>query len=157
LAGFQLAESNVERLELSADPSAAAKARAWLRARLSDWSSDGVEAVQLLVSELVTNAVLHTNDPVEVTAVRSGSRVTVEVTDRNPSKPVLKTYGRDAATGRGLRLVESLADEWGVRGDENRKAVWFRVVDGAPSPAAAGPRRRARERPTRWCRCPWTC
>jgi anti-sigma regulatory factor (Ser/Thr protein kinase) len=126
-----VAQVAVDRLELRSDPSAAGRARAWLKAQLSDWSPAGVEAVQLLVSELVTNAVLHTDDPVEVTATRSGSRVTVEVADRNPSQPVVKSYGQDAATGRGLRLVEALADAWGVRGDETRKAVWFRIVDGA--------------------------
>lgn len=130
--GVRLAEPDPDCLELLPNPLAAAQARAWLKSRLSDWSADRVEVVQLLVSELVTNAVLHTDGSVEVTVARSSSGITVEVADRNPSKPVVKTYSRDAATGRGLHLVEALADAWGVRGDENRKAVWFRVVDGAP-------------------------
>jgi anti-sigma regulatory factor (Ser/Thr protein kinase) len=126
-----MAESDTGRLELLADPSAVGRARAWLTSRLNDWSPDAVATVQLLVSELVTNAILHTDDLVEVTAQLVGSRLTVEVADRSPSKPVVKTYGRNAATGRGLHLVEALADSWGVRGDDNCKAVWFRVVDHA--------------------------
>jgi anti-sigma regulatory factor (Ser/Thr protein kinase) len=124
-----MAESESDRLELVADPSAVGRARAWLSSRLEDWSPDAVATVQLLVSELVTNAILHSGDVVEVTAQRSGSEVTVEVSDRNPSKPIVKTYGKEAATGRGLHLVEALAEAWGVRGSDTRKAVWFRVVD----------------------------
>jgi anti-sigma regulatory factor (Ser/Thr protein kinase) len=128
-----MAELGAGRLELLADPNAVSQARAWLKARLGDWSPDGVATVQLLVSELVTNAILHTADVVEVIAERAGSLITVEVADRNPSKPVVKRYERDAATGRGLHLVEALADAWGVRGDDTHKSVWFRVIDGAPS------------------------
>lgn len=127
-----MAESDFGRLELLADPNAVGQARAWLKARLTDWSADGIATVQLLVSELVTNAILHTSDVVEVTAERAGSGITVEVADHNPSKPVVKRYERDAATGRGLHLVDALADEWGVRGDAGHKSVWFRVIDGAP-------------------------
>jgi anti-sigma regulatory factor (Ser/Thr protein kinase) len=125
--------SSASRLELLADPDAVGQARAWLTARLGGWSADGVATVQLLVSELVTNAILHTADVVEVTAELAGSLVTVEVADSNPSRPVVKQYERDAATGRGLHLVEALADAWGVRGDDTHKSVWFRVIDGAPS------------------------
>jgi anti-sigma regulatory factor (Ser/Thr protein kinase) len=128
-----VSESGASRLELVADPDAVGQARAWLRSRLEGWSADGVATVQLLVSELVTNAILHTADVVEVTAELAGSGITVEVADSNPSKPVVKQYERDAATGRGLHLVEALADAWGVRGDDSHKWVWFRVVDGAPS------------------------
>jgi anti-sigma regulatory factor (Ser/Thr protein kinase) len=128
-----MTEPGASRLELMADPNAVGQARAWLKSRLGGWSPDGVATVQLLLSELVTNAILHTTDVVEVTAERSGSKVTVEVADSNPSKPVVKQYERDAATGRGLHLVEALADAWGVRGDERRKSVWFRVIDGTPS------------------------
>jgi anti-sigma regulatory factor (Ser/Thr protein kinase) len=134
-----VAESDSGRLELLADPYAVGQARAWLKSRLADWSADGIATVQLLVSELVTNAILHTSDVVEVTVTRVGSGITVEVADRNPSKPVVKRYEQDAATGRGLHLVDALADEWGVRGDAGHKSVWFRVIDGAPRrPSAPG-------------------
>lgn len=124
-------EAGTDRLELLADPAAAGRARAWLKARLGDWSPGGVETVQLLVSELVTNALLHTDDDIEVAVERIGAGVRVDVIDRSPSKPVLKPYGRDAATGRGLRLVEALADGWGVHDGGDRKAVWFLFVDRA--------------------------
>jgi anti-sigma regulatory factor (Ser/Thr protein kinase) len=132
-----MSDPDTDRLELLADPNAVRQARAWLKARLDDWSPDGVATVQLLVSELVTNAILHTDDVVEVTAERNGAGITVEVSDRSPTKPVVKRYEQDAATGRGLHLVEALADAWGVRGDDARKSVWFRVVDGTPHSALA--------------------
>ena len=126
---WPVADHGLARVELDADPSAVGLARAWLTSRLSDWSSDGQATVQLLVSELVTNAILHSTDLIEVSAERDGPWVTVEVSDRSPAKPIVKTYGQEAATGRGLRLVEALAASWGVRGDETRKSVWFKVVD----------------------------
>ncbi|HTW20259.1 MAG TPA: ATP-binding protein [Mycobacteriales bacterium] len=126
-----MAQPDRERLDLAANPAAVGQARTWLAGYLSGWSSDGLATVQLLLSELVTNAILHTTDVVEVAATRAGAVVTIEVSDHNPSKPVLKTYQQDAATGRGLHLVEALAEEWGVHADAMRKSVWFRVADGA--------------------------
>jgi anti-sigma regulatory factor (Ser/Thr protein kinase) len=130
-----MAESATTSVELRADRRAAAQSRGWLAGLLHDWSSDAIDTVQLLVSELVTNAVLHTEDSIEVTATVTATRITVEVIDRNPTKPVVRDYGHDAATGRGLRLVDALADAWGVRNEADRKAVWFRVSDGLQSPA----------------------
>jgi anti-sigma regulatory factor (Ser/Thr protein kinase) len=124
-------------LEIPAEPAAAATVRAWLRRLLSEWLPDAIETAQLLTSELVTNAILHTADPIEITAKRSGAILVVEVIDRNPTNPVVKQYGAQAVTGRGLRLVDALADRWGVRGDDDRKAVWFEITDGPrPEPVA---------------------
>ncbi len=117
-------------------------ARAWLSAQLPDWSADGLATVALLTSELVTNAVLHSTDVIEIAAERDGPWLLVEVSDRSPSKPVVKTYGEEAATGRGLRLVEALAAAWGVRGEETRKSVWFKVVDD-PTRRSVAPSREA--------------
>ena len=128
-----MADSASNRLELQADPTAVAQARAWLGTCLEGWSADGVTTVQLLASELVTNAILHTDASVAVSLTRAGSRATVEVADPSPSNLVVKTYGREASTGRGLRLVEAFADSWGVRRSDTYKAVWFRVVDGGVS------------------------
>jgi anti-sigma regulatory factor (Ser/Thr protein kinase) len=124
-----VADIDTDRLQLRPGPDAARLARAWLRQRLLDWSSDGAQTAELLVSELVTNAVLHSEDAVEVTAELRGATVLVEVVDHNPSSPVLKAYARDAATGRGLHLVEAFSDEWGVHEHPDRKAVWFRISD----------------------------
>jgi anti-sigma regulatory factor (Ser/Thr protein kinase) len=132
-----VAEDFSARLEIAAEPAAAAAVRRWLRDLLSDWVADSLQTVQLLTCELVTNAILHTDDMIEISVDRTEAGVTVEVIDRNPAKPIVKEYGSDAVTGRGLRLVDALSDQWGVRGDERRKSVWFELSNGPhPEPAA---------------------
>ncbi|HWB67466.1 MAG TPA: ATP-binding protein [Mycobacteriales bacterium] len=117
------------RLHLASEAASAARARAWLAEQLPEWSDASVSTAELLVSELVTNAVLHAHGRIEVTADWEGSSITVDVIDRWPSRPVRKAYGPDAATGRGLFLLEQLAEAWGVREQADRKAVWFRLSD----------------------------
>lgn len=127
------------RLELAGEAASASRARSWLAAELADWSAGCVATAELLVSELVTNAVLHASGRIEVSADRDGARVTVDVVDRWPSRPVRKAYGPDAATGRGLFLLEQLAEAWGVREQGDRKAVWFRLSDHQQEVEAAAP------------------
>ena len=89
----------------------------------------------LLTSELVTNAVLHAATPMCVTLHILSDRIRVDVADGNPAFPSLKEYGRDAATGRGLTLFNSLASNWGVQAVDGGKIVWFELpVDFPVSP-----------------------
>ena len=96
-------------------------------------------ASELALSELATNAVLHAHTEFEVHVLRSGvDGMRVEVTDRWPGLPLLKSHGDQAATGRGLALVVSLADEIGVEphGDQG-KTIWFTVRRSDAADAAA--------------------
>ena len=92
------------------------------------------DAATLLTSELVTNAVLHAGTEVGVVVRVEGGGLRVEVHDASPVLPVVKTHSALAATGRGLHLVEKLADAWGV-GEEDGKYVWFRLGAGRVGPA----------------------
>jgi anti-sigma regulatory factor (Ser/Thr protein kinase) len=87
------------------------------------------EDVALLVSELAANAVLHGRTEFDVTASREDDVVRVDVTDRSPTPPAMKRYGPEAPTGRGLRLVDLLADRWGVEAEVPGpgKTVWFEI------------------------------
>jgi anti-sigma regulatory factor (Ser/Thr protein kinase) len=96
----------------------------------------GVEArdqVRLLVSEAVTNALLHSSSghdqgTFEVTYALSGDRIRVEVHDDGaPVAPRRRVHGVDSMTGRGLELFDALADRWGFRGDERGRVVWFEL------------------------------
>lgn len=104
-----------------------------------------VDVASLLVSELVTNAVLHAASAVELTVRCQQGRVRVEVADASPATPQRRTYKEEATTGRGLEMVELLAEQWGVDTSAGGgKAVWFEVSgagshDPEGEPAAAVP------------------
>jgi GAF domain-containing protein/anti-sigma regulatory factor (Ser/Thr protein kinase) len=107
-------------------------ARHWVAAHLRDLPSDVSGCAALLTSELVTNAVLHAATPMCVTLHILTDRIRVDVADGNPSFPAIKEYGRDAATGRGLTLFNTLASDWGVQAVEGGKIVWFEVAVDFP-------------------------
>lgn len=106
---------------------------------------DLVETAELLVSEIVTNALVHAGTFIDVafTLVQGGLRV--EVTDGSPHAPTVRGYGPSAGTGRGLMLLDQMVDDWGVLPDEPGKTVWFQIAS-MPAPgerpvAPATPRR----------------
>ena len=88
---------------------------------------DVADVAQLLVSELVTNAVLHAGTTVHLRVEADGSALRIEVTDGAATKPSRRHYSAEAATGRGLGLVEALAAEWGTRSEAGGKTVWCTV------------------------------
>jgi anti-sigma regulatory factor (Ser/Thr protein kinase) len=86
------------------------------------------EAVELMVSELATNAVKHVSSGFEVSISCSHGTITVGVSDPSDTHPTLRSPGPDDPTGRGLRIVEMLSDAWGVRSRApHGKTVWFTV------------------------------
>ncbi len=93
------------------------------------WADNGT----LAITELVTNAVLHTGTTVEVTIAVGPDEVDVRVHDDSPVLPLPRAYGPQATTGRGLRLVTALTSDCGVhpRDDVGGKEVWFRIRDDA--------------------------
>ncbi|NHC16369.1 ATP-binding protein [Motilibacter deserti] len=95
--------------------------------RAAGMDEDTVDTAALLVSELVTNAVVHARSEVGVTVTVAGPSVLVEVADHSPHLPVQRSYEDESATtGRGLGLVEVLATDSGVRQVEGHgKVVWF--------------------------------
>lgn len=120
-----------ERVRLPADPGSAGRARSFTAGRFAAAGMPGaaVDIGLLLVSELATNALRHagTEFEVEVTATRTGVRVAVS--DDSPQRPrePLVLPGPDAEGGRGLAIVDELADRWGVAGDPLGKTVWFEL------------------------------
>ncbi|MFI9246683.1 ATP-binding protein [Streptomyces sp. NPDC053086] len=112
-----------------ADLRAVPEARRALRELLLHWGKPGrSEIAELLTSELVTNALVHTDDDAVLTAVVDPGGLRVEVRDFVARKPEPRTPARDEDThGRGLLLVKSLADAWGVRSHGVGKAVWFEL------------------------------
>jgi anti-sigma regulatory factor (Ser/Thr protein kinase) len=92
-----------------------------------------VDVLELLVSELAANCVRHaqTGFRVEVGPVPDGIRV--EVTDQGGGSPQMRDPPPTVASGRGLRIIDALAEEWGIdEGGPGTTRVWFRLPVGAP-------------------------
>lgn len=116
-------------IQLSAEPSSAARSRAWIVEALTDWGAQHLlETAALLTDELVANAVRHARTPMLVAARMSGGRLRVDVTDACPTPPVRLHVPRDAVSGRGLNLVAALAARWGVDRHPGGKTVWFEAL-----------------------------
>jgi len=101
-----------------------------VRSLLTEWElAELVDAVELGVTELVTNVVRHVPDRrCEVVVWRTtGAGVRVEVTDGSTQRPVVQgALDPDAEGGRGLVLLEAVVDKWGVtRAAGGGKTVWF--------------------------------
>ncbi|GAA3935106.1 SpoIIE family protein phosphatase [Streptomyces gulbargensis] len=123
-------------------PESVAPARRFVRATLAGTvpgiPPDLLDTTELLVSELVTNALLHARTEIEVSAQVSGGRVRVAVTDCRPSRALVpQDCPPYAGTGQGLALVAQLAARHGVERGEGSKTVWFELwPGGAPHPSA---------------------
>jgi serine/threonine-protein kinase RsbW len=115
-------------LTLAPEPESVAEARAAVLQALPELGADRVNTVQLLISELVTNALRHgeAGEPVEVHASWN-SKVRVEVTDYGEGfTPSPRDKPLEEPGGYGLVLVGSLADRWGVE-TEDCTTVWFEL------------------------------
>jgi len=127
IAGFQgIAPDDVHTWTLpSNDPRMVREARAQAREVLARWGlCEQIETVELLVSELVTNAIRHGAGPVTLRLLRTG-RLLCEVYDTDRELPVLVSSGPDEEHGRGMQLVSRMADRWGTSRTAGGKVVWF--------------------------------
>lgn len=117
---------------LPSDLTAARLAREHVVDSCRGMSTEKVDVARLLVSELVANAVLHGSGIVLLVVARDGEGgVRVYVDDENPDPPVVVEPRSLMEHGAGMRLVATLADNWGVvpRGDgQPGKRVWFALA-----------------------------
>ena len=122
---------------LPPDPRSVRDARHAVSLALEEWGVDPaiVERVALIVTELVTNAVLHAATPVGVAVQWDGSAARLEVVDGSPAHPSPIAPIDGSVTGRGLSLVDALADAWGATPEQHGKTVWA-VVGGEGPPTA---------------------
>lgn len=119
------------RATLPGDARSAAAARRFVRDALAGWSlSELAEAAVLLVSELVTNSVLHARSSVDLVLQATGDTFRVEVHDGSPQDARRQHFSVESGTGRGLAMVEALAADWGVTTTAEGKYVWFSLPIG---------------------------
>ncbi len=124
-------------VRLAGDPRAAKAGRGFLREVLQEWSIDGApaETAELCLSELVTNAVIHAGTSSELTITLAGAALTVVVSDlggsAGPDEVAAPHLSDDddplRVFGRGLVLVDALADSWGSEADVTGTTSWFTV------------------------------
>jgi len=135
-------------LDLPADPSAAGRARLELRKALASTLEDAaLHDLCLVVTELVTNAVVHGQGAVRLRVQHDEGAVRGEVVDEGGGfEYELRVAGPLETTGRGLLLVDRLTTRWGVH--EGTTHVWFEI-GGAPGGPEAGPAVGAEKRPPR--------
>lgn len=117
---------HVAEWQLAREPREVARARRLVRGQLLGWGlADAVDTAELLVSEVVTNAVRHGDGQrIGLRLVRTDALL-CEVTDDEPALPALLGAGIHDESGRGLRVVSRLAREWGASAAGHRKTVWF--------------------------------
>jgi serine phosphatase RsbU (regulator of sigma subunit) len=110
-----------------------ALAREWVRSTLGSWElAPMVELGELLVSELVTNALRHANGPIELTALLLDDVVTLGVSDADQPLPRLRKAKDADEGGRGLQLVAMLSARWGARPTAEGKVVWCELPRSRP-------------------------
>ncbi|MEU4871859.1 SpoIIE family protein phosphatase [Streptomyces sp. NPDC021608] len=117
-----------------AEPERIAVARRQVRELLHDWScEDQVDSAVLLVSETLTNVLVHTDADAllvaEVTGAPGERRLRIEVTDTSDALPHKRRPGELASSGRGLVLIELLAHTWGVAPRGEGKSIWFELYE----------------------------
>jgi len=117
------------RATLRAEPEQVAEARRLVSDYLRDRGEEDGEVAVLLTSELVTNAILYGHGPLELRAHTEGSALRIEVRDQEPASPPVLRSDADLTEigGRGLQLVDTLADRWGWSAEAEGKVVWFEL------------------------------
>ena len=118
-----------DRSTFPAELRSASEARHHAEQVLREWELDAVaDAARLLISELVINAVLHAGTESELVLRSRPGQLRVEVSDGSSAMPVRRPYSPTAPSGRGLLILEDLADSWGIDVGDGSKTVWFELA-----------------------------
>jgi len=116
--------------DLAPEATSAGRARALLRRVLAGHDrEDALDPAQLAMSEIVTNALVHTGTQMRLRILLAPHGLRVELADGSQRMPARREFGDAAATGRGLHLVDELATRWGAYPAGEGKVVWFEIGD----------------------------
>lgn len=130
------AEGLTAHLELPPTLRAPALARRFVRVVLAEWGfcDDGAYTAQLVVTELAANAVVHSGaaagddaEAVELSLTVAGDRVTIGLTDGSSIPPIVAALSEDGESGRGMSIVNRVAEAWGTAERARGKQVWARL------------------------------
>jgi anti-sigma regulatory factor (Ser/Thr protein kinase) len=131
---------DTRRTTLGATPATARSARRQVRRVLGEHGVNEkvTGVVELLTSEVVTNALLHARSASSLCVRVWPTVIRVEVEDPSSLLPIPRQAGLDAVSGRGLAIVSALAQTWGVEPGPRGKRVWFEVGRGEDAALAGG-------------------
>ncbi len=119
-----------ERRVFGPDPTSVPQARRFAGEVLRGYPTEFVETIQLMVSELATNSLVHGGTGFSL-QIECGERdVRVEVSDGGPGNPEIHVPAPTVAHGRGIQMVDVLSDQWGIlrAQGETGKTVWFSIA-----------------------------
>ncbi|MDT3396168.1 SpoIIE family protein phosphatase [Streptomyces sp. B1866] len=120
----RLGEDQVASWDLPADPAVVARARETAQRQLDAWGLAGLAfTTELVVSELVTNAIRHATGPIRLRLIRDHALI-CEVSDASNTSPHLRHPRATDEGGRGLFLVAQLTQRWGTRYTPGGKVIW---------------------------------
>ncbi|MEJ7845497.1 MAG: ATP-binding protein, partial [Acidimicrobiales bacterium] len=94
----------------------------------SGWPAGAVENAVLVVSELLTNAIIYGRPPIRLSLAQRPEVLRLEVDDAGGGQPTLNLGRANGAGGFGLQIVDALAARWGVEDHAPGKAVWVELV-----------------------------
>jgi anti-sigma regulatory factor (Ser/Thr protein kinase) len=120
--------------ELPVDPQVPSRVRALVTDQLAQWALDDLAfSTELIVTELVTNAIRYAGGPIQVQLVRDRASLICEVSDPSSSQPRLRRAKSTDEGGRGMFLVAQLTSRWGSRYGPEGKTIWTeqQFADGA--------------------------
>lgn len=122
-------------LELKPEPVSPGKARGFVRRLMDEWGIDSgvADDAELLVTELVTNSIIHARSPVRVEVEAGDGQLEVQVSDESTRQVQLRLPSSDAVTGRGVHLLDQIASDWEVLPRAGGKTVRFRLTTSAAS------------------------
>ncbi|MFF1450459.1 SpoIIE family protein phosphatase [Streptomyces sp. NPDC058274] len=119
-----LGADRVAEWEVRSDPAAVGEVRASVTRQLAEWGLDDMDfTTELILSELVTNAIRYGGDPIHVRVLRDRSLI-CEVYDSSSTSPHLRYAASTDEGGRGLFLVAQIAERWGTRYTPEGKVIW---------------------------------
>jgi serine phosphatase RsbU (regulator of sigma subunit)/anti-sigma regulatory factor (Ser/Thr protein kinase) len=134
-----LAAEDVAFWTLSFDPASVGRARALATERLALWELEELAfSMELIISELVTNAIRHARGPIGLRLIRTGNRVICAVLDASSTAPHLRRAGLAEEGGRGLFLVAQFALRWGARYTRDGKIIWAELPIPVPETGVPG-------------------
>jgi anti-sigma regulatory factor (Ser/Thr protein kinase) len=113
-------------VHLAPDASSLREGRRFVAKTLRDWRVDDarIEPVLLAANELMANAIVHAHSAPVLSLVESGLDLVLRVADESPRAPVARSGTTTESGGRGLIMVEALADQWGFDAHSSGKVVW---------------------------------
>ncbi|MFD4475488.1 MULTISPECIES: SpoIIE family protein phosphatase [unclassified Streptomyces] len=129
LVSFPTAPLDTAETHFAGEAVSVPAGRRFLRAKLREWELTAqADTALLLASELLTNAFRHARGPIGLRVWHSVRELGVEITDHSTPRPRARLAESTEEDGRGLLLVEALADAWGTRPTISGKTVWFTLL-----------------------------